>query len=272
MPSRFYGGNMAKVCQLFSGSSGNSIYIGSGENGFLVDIGVSAKRCEQALRKINVKPESIKAVFVTHEHKDHVGGVRVFASRYKIPVFACPECLEELRFTGVLNNTVNSYEIKDPLDFNGVIVESFYNSHDSIACVGYKLTFPEGRRIAVCTDTGYITDDAKEALVGSTDLIFLESNHEISMLENGMYPYILKKRISSSTGHLSNYAAGEFAKELVQSGTTRLVLSHLSRENNMPDLARIAVLSALSEINAKENVDFRLYVSAPETNGGVIVL
>ena len=108
---------MAKVCQLFSGSSGNSIYIGNNENGFLVDIGVSAKRCEQGLRNIGVEPSSVKAVFVTHEHKDHVGGVRVFASRYKIPVFACPECLEELRFTGVLNNTVNSFEKKNVHDF-----------------------------------------------------------------------------------------------------------------------------------------------------------
>jgi len=272
LPSRFYGGNMAKVCQLFSGSSGNSIYIGSGTNGFLVDIGVSAKRCEQALRKIHVEPSAIRAVFVTHEHKDHVGGVRVFASRYKIPVFACPECLEELRFTGVLNHSVQSHEIKGPLDCNGVLVESFYNSHDSAACVGYKFTFPEGRRIAVCTDTGYITDDAKKALVGTSDLVFLEANHETSMLENGSYPYILKKRVASLKGHLSNYAAGEFAKQLVQGGTTRLVLSHLSRENNMPDLARMAVLSALSEIDAKENIDFRLYVSAPENNGGVIVL
>lgn len=263
---------MAKVCQLFSGSSGNSIYIGNNENGFLVDIGVSAKRCEQGLRNIGVEPSSVKAVFVTHEHKDHVGGVRVFASRYKIPVFACPECLEELRFTGVLNNTVNSFEMKSVLDFEGTIVESFYNSHDSVSCVGYKFTLPEGRKIAVCTDTGYITDEARAALVGSTDLVFLEANHEISMLENGGYPYILKKRILSPNGHLSNYACGEFAKELVKNGTTRLVLSHLSRENNMPDLACGAVLSALSEIKAKENVDFRLYVSKPENDGGALFL
>lgn len=263
---------MAKVCQLFSGSSGNSIYIGGADYGFLVDIGVSAKKCEQALRKIGVEPQSIKAIFVTHEHKDHVGGVRVFASRYKIPVFACPECLEELRFTGVLNNTVTSFEMKGVLDFDGVIIESFYNSHDSVACVGYKFSLPEGRKIAVCTDTGYITDDAKKVLVGETDLIFLEANHEISMLENGMYPYILKKRILSLNGHLSNYACGEFAKELVKNGTTRIILSHLSKENNMPDLARGAVMSALSEIHARENIDFRLYVSKPENDGDVIFL
>ncbi len=262
---------MSKVCQLFSGSSGNSIYIGGGSGGILVDIGVSAKRCSCALSRIGVAPESIKAVFVTHEHYDHIAGVRVFASRYKIPVFAAPAVLEELRFTGTANNTVKSYEINKVLDFNGIIAETFENSHDSSACVGYKFTMPDGRKISVCTDTGYITDDAKITLAG-TDLIFLESNHEISMLENGPYPYHLKKRILSAKGHLSNFAAGEFAKELLQGGTTRFVLSHLSRENNVPEIARQTAVNALSEIGAKENVDYRLCVSKPENDGGLIVL
>ncbi len=263
---------MAKACQLFSGSSGNSIYIGDKNGGILVDIGVSAKRCEAALKAIGVEPKNIKGVFVTHEHKDHVGGVRVFASRYNIPVFAPPECLEELRFTGVLNNTVSSFEMNGVLDFNSMIVESFYNSHDSVACVGYKFTTADGRRIAVCTDTGYITENAEKALVGSSDMVFLESNHEISMLENGSYPYLLKKRVLSAKGHLSNYAASEFAKKLVNGGTTRLVLSHLSKENNMPEIARQTTVCALNEIGAKDNKDYRLYVSKPVNNGGLIVL
>lgn len=262
---------MAKVCQLFSGSSGNSIYIGWGDGGVLVDIGVSAKRCEAALRNIGVDPASIKAVFVTHEHTDHVAGLRVFASRYKMPVFACPKCLEELRFTGVADNRVNSFEIRDVLSFDGAFAEPFYNSHDSVACVGYKFTLPDGRRISVCTDTGYVTDDAKRVAAGS-DLVFLEFNHEVSMLQNGPYPYPLKKRILSDKGHLSNYAAGEFAKELLQSGTTRFVLSHLSRENNIPEIARQTAVSALGEIGACEGTDYRLWVSPPVNEGGLIVL
>ena len=123
----------------------------------------------------------------------------------------------------------------------------------------------------MCTDTGYVTDDAKKALAG-TDMIFLESNHEVSMLENSAYPYILKKRILSAKGHLSNFAAGEFMKELLQGGTTRFVLSHLSRENNMPEIARLNAISALDEIGARENTDFRLYVSKPENSEGLIVL
>ncbi|MCH5316740.1 MAG: MBL fold metallo-hydrolase [Eubacterium sp.] len=262
---------MAKACQLFSGSSGNSIYIGSGNGGVLVDIGVSAKRCEIALGRIGVDPKSIRAIFVTHEHHDHVSGVRVFASKHKIPVFASPETLEEMRRVQIINEKVSAFEIDRFLELDGIRAEAFRNSHDSVSCLGYKFTLSDGRKISVCTDTGYVTDDAKITLAG-TDMIFLESNHEISMLENGPYPYILKKRILSAKGHLSNFAAGEFAKELLQGGTTRFVLSHLSKENNVPEIARQSAIAALAEIGAKENADYRLYVSAPENNGGLIVL
>lgn len=152
---------MAKVCQLFSGSSGNSIYIGGRNGGILVDIGVSAKRCAAALRNIGVDPDGIKAVLVTHEHSDHVAGVRVFASRHKVPVFATPATLEELRFSGIANNTVNSYEINSVLDLGDMYVSAFHNSHDAVDCVGYRVELSDGRTVSVCTDTGYVTDDAK---------------------------------------------------------------------------------------------------------------
>lgn len=262
---------MAKVCQLFSGSSGNSIYIGTNSGGVLVDIGVSAKRCEAALKNWGIDPQSIKAVLVTHEHKDHISGVRVFASRYKTPVYASPATLEEMQKSGDVNGSVNSFEINGTLDLGDMCAQAFHNSHDSADCVGYEFTVSGGRKISVCTDTGYVTDDAKLHVTGS-DLVFLESNHEISMLENGCYPYPLKKRILSDKGHLSNTAADAFAKNLLQSGTTRFVLSHLSRENNVPEIARQSMIAALSELGAKEGEDYRLYVSKPVSDGGFIVL
>lgn len=262
---------MAKVCQLFSGSSGNSIYIGGKNSGILVDIGVSAKRCSAALWDIGVDPASIRAVFVTHEHTDHVAGLRVFASRHKVPVFASPATLEELRFCGIANNQVESHELTGVLDLGDMYVSAFHNSHDSADCVGYCVEMSDGRRISVCTDTGYVTDDAKKSVSGS-DLVFLESNHEVSMLQNGAYPYPLKQRILSDKGHLSNAAADAFAKELVQAGATRIVLSHLSRDNNVPEIARLSAVSALLDMGAKENEDYRLYVSKPVNDGGMIVL
>ena len=262
---------MAKVCQLYSGSSGNSIYIGTNSGGVLVDIGVSAKKCEAALNDLGIAPESIKAVLVTHEHKDHVSGVRVFAARYKTPVYATPATLEEMCKSGVVNSTVNLNEIDGKLDFGDMCAEAFHNSHDAVDCVGYKLTVSGGRKISVCTDTGIVTEDARRCVTGS-DLVFLESNHEISILENGYYPYPLKQRSLSDKGHLSNTAADDFAKELLQSGTTRLVLSHLSRENNVPAIARQSMVSALDELGAKDGNDYRLYVSKPANDGGLIVL
>lgn len=262
---------MSKVCQLFSGSSGNSILISSKGHHFLVDIGVSAKRCENALLNIGVAPESIDAVFITHEHIDHCKGVRVFASRYKTPVFAAADCYERMMSSGDLNEKLTSDIIDYHMELGGTEIQTFKQSHDSADCIGYRFNLPDGRSVSVCTDTGYITDHAKEILTG-TDLIFIESNHETSMVETGPYPYYLKQRILGTRGHLSNFACGEYMKELAQSGTTRFVLSHLSKENNMPHIARQTALSALNEIGLKEESDFRLYVSPPENDGRGIVL
>ncbi len=262
---------MSKVCQLFSGSSGNSIFISSGGCNILVDIGVSAKKCENALHNIGVDPSDIDAIFVTHEHTDHSSGVRVFSTRYDIPVFAAENCIEDMLRTGVLEDKTDIRVIENCVDMGSIGAVAFHQSHDSADCLGYRFNLPDGRVVSVCTDTGYITDEAKKYIKG-TDLIFIESNHEISMVNTGPYPYYLKKRILGLQGHLSNFACGEYIKELAQSGTTRFVLSHLSRENNMPDIARQTAIAALSEIGMREDADFRLYVSSPENKGRAIVL
>ena len=173
--------------------------------------------------------------------------------------------------SGLLDEKVNSEKIEYALEICGIEVNSFKQSHDSEDCVGYRFNLSDSRSIAVCTDTGYVTDSAREALSG-TDMVFLESNHEISMVELGPYPYPLKKRILGTQGHLSNFACAEFMKELSQSGTTRFVLSHLSRENNTPEIARQTALAALSELGLNEGTDFRLYVSPPQNISGGIIL
>lgn len=262
---------MSKVCQLFSGSSGNSILISSKGANFLVDIGVSAKRCEGALYNIGVSPDSIDAVFITHEHIDHANGVRVFAGRYDIPVFASSQCLEEMYKKGFLNEKNNVKVFDCHTNLCGIEVKGFHQSHDSVDCLGYRFELANGKSVAVCTDTGYVTDNAREICSG-VDLIFIESNHEVSMVQTGSYPYSLKQRILGIQGHLSNFACGEYIKELAQSGTTRFVLSHLSRENNMPHIARQTALAALTELGLEEDKDFRLYVSPPENDARGIAL
>lgn len=262
---------MAKVCQLFSGSSGNSIYIACKDAKFLVDIGVSAKREENALKNIGVNPDEINAIFVTHEHSDHISGIRVFASRYNIPVFAHPDVLDYMKMHNKINDKVNISSITDETEINSAKITPFFNSHDSVACYGYRFDLSDGRKVGICTDTGYVTDGARKNLCGC-DLVFIESNHEITMLQNGPYTYDLKKRILSKKGHLSNRSCGEFACELVKNGTTRLVLSHISAENNTPDIAYQTTLCELLDAGYRENSDFRLSVSSVENKERPIVL
>ncbi|MCM1114073.1 MAG: MBL fold metallo-hydrolase [Clostridium sp.] len=262
---------MAKVCQLFSGSSGNSILISYKEHHFLVDIGVSAKKCENALIALGIHPDDIDAIFITHEHKDHCSGVRVFSCKHNTPVYAAADCLEEMYINGTINEKVNAEKIEYRMELCDTEVLTFKQSHDSVDCIGYRFNLPNGISICVCTDTGYITDNAREICSGA-DLIFIESNHEVSMVQNGPYPYPLKQRILGTKGHLSNFACGEFIKELANSGTKRFVLAHLSRENNMPDIARQTAIASLSEIGLTEGIDYRLYVSSPENRGRGIAL
>lgn len=262
---------MAKACQLFSGSSGNSIFISGGNAKFLVDAGVSAKRIGEALSSIGENPQDLTAVFVTHEHIDHIKGIRVFAKKYNIPVFAQADVLDKMRDGGDVNEYISAEAISENMELSGVEILPFKLSHDSVACVGYRFNLPGGRSVSVCTDTGFVTDGAHSTLAGS-DLVFLESNHETKMLENGFYPYQLKKRIMSERGHLSNDACAVFAAELAKGGTTRFCLAHLSRENNHPDVARQTTVAALSDAGFAENVDYRLRVSSPVNSERPIVL
>lgn len=262
---------MPKVCQLFSGSSGNSIFMSDGQTKLLVDAGVSAKRIENALSDIGESADDLSAIFVTHEHSDHIKGLRVFASRHNIPVFADANVLDSMADSGIITDKISSDPVGENLEIGGIEIVPFANSHDSVACLGYRINMCGDRSIGVCTDTGYITDSAKNALLGC-DLVFLESNHEITMVQTGAYPYYLKQRILSRRGHLSNAACSEFASELLQSGTTRIVLAHLSKENNHPDIARQTTLSALTAAGFNEEHDFRLRVSPPENCERAIVL
>ena len=253
---------MAKVCQLFSGSSGNSIFISCKQTKILVDAGVSNKRICEALENIGENASELSAIFVTHEHSDHISGLRVLASKHNIPVFADSEVIDRMLETNIINDKVNIFPIESNMELDGCEILPFELSHDSVSCHGYRFNLSSGRSVGVCTDTGYVTEAAKSTLSGC-DLVFLESNHEITMLQNGPYPYPLKKRILSEYGHLSNSASSEFAKALAESGTTRFVLAHLSRENNIPDIARQTAISSLSGAGFEENRDYRLYISTP---------
>lgn len=253
---------MAKFCSLYSSSSGNCTYVGTSHGGILIDIGVSARKTEQALESIGVSPDSISAVFVTHEHSDHISGIRVFASKHNLNVYASRGTLEGMDSADVFkDNSINPYILTEGgTEESGIFVRPFRTSHDSNESTGFVMRTPDGKTIAVATDMGIVNESTKSAVLGC-DLVLLESNHDVGMLQNGPYPYVLKKRILSDTGHLSNDASSMFSCELIKSGTTRLVLGHLSKENNLPYLAFETAKSALSEIGAVEGSDYLLSVA-----------
>ena len=262
---------MAKFCPLFSSSGGNATYIGSGDGAILVDVGVSAKRLETALYNIGVDPASLDAIFITHEHADHRLGLRVFAARHGIKVYASEGTLGALEREGDLQKVSYDVIAKDGVEAGGMLIKPFATSHDSAESCGYTVDTPDGRKISVCTDLGYVSDTVSEAISGS-DLVLLESNHDIMMLENGPYPYPLIQRIKGKKGHLSNECCAEEAAKLLESGTTRIVLGHLSEKNNIPQLAYQTTFNELDAKGAKADSDYILKVAKPEWDSKAIML
>lgn len=262
---------MPKLCPLFSGSSGNSYYLEAAGCGILIDCGRSARQIETALKSSGFDPAELKAIFITHEHIDHVSGLRVFASKYKLRVFASQGTINALAEKNLINENVNIVPIGSEGTETGTgIVKPFRISHDCAEGYGYVVETSDGRKTAFATDTGIVTEEMMNALSGC-DTVVLESNHDVGMLRCGSYPFILKKRILSEVGHLSNETCAQTASALVKSGTTRLLLAHLSRENNFPELARQASLCELEKNGMRHDVDFILKV-VPEANTSGAIL
>ncbi len=261
---------MIKLCPLCSGSSGNSVYVGvSEDSGLLVDVGLATKRIEFLLGENNINVDNIKAVLITHEHVDHVAGLRVFAKKYGIKIYASEGTISSLCEKGIITDK-HEFEIlsvkEKNIGFAGI--RPFFTSHDCSQGTGYVISGESGESVAVCTDLGYISDDIKQALTGCKSVV-IESNHDVMMLQNGPYPYYLKRRILSNIGHLSNDTCAELLPYLVSTGTKNIILSHLSEKNNIPELARQTALYSFERNCMKEKIDFNLFVS-PKVNHRII--
>lgn len=262
---------MARFYPLFSGSSGNSTYMGTATEGILIDCGMSAKQLNLALEEAEIAPHTIRAVFITHEHIDHIRGLRVFAKKYGCPVYASPGTLKQLLQMGQLDGVTDYRPIGEAgVELQTMRITSFPTSHDAAESVGYRIEFADGRAACVATDTGMITPAILQGLRGA-DLVLLESNHDPRMLRYGPYPAPLKARIASELGHLSNTDCAAAAVHLLENGTARFVLGHLSRENNTPETAREATLAALTADGGAEGMDFLLQVAAPRGDGKLMV-
>ena len=239
--------------------------ISSAGRSVLIDVGKSAKQMELALRNNDIDVSSIDAIFITHEHSDHVQGLKIFAKKYKIKVYASSGTIRALEYRDILSDSIDYTVIDESgVRINDIEIKPFRTSHDCAEGFGYVVHTPDERSVAVATDLGYMSDEVRD-LISKCDVVVIESNHDINMLQCGEYPYYLKRRILSDEGHLSNEACANELPDLVRSGVSRFVLAHLSKENNIPELAYETAVAKLSAAGFVQGKDYELMV-APVTN------
>lgn len=254
---------------MFSSSKGNCTYIGNAEGGLLVDAGVSFKRMKEALEAQDIPLSHINAVLVTHEHNDHIKGLKVLLKKTGATVIASRDTVYALEFHKVIDDTAARVYIDemDEYRLGSFLVSRFPTSHDCVGSSGYTVRLSDELKVAVCTDLGMVTDEVSTALSGC-DLVMLEANHDPVMLRLGPYPPELKIRVGGDRGHLANAVSAELIGRLYGTGTRRFVLAHLSENNNTPEKAESAARAALIDAGAGEG-DYILYVAPPE--GGRVI-
>ncbi len=253
-----------RLCSIASGSSGNCVYVGSDTTHLLMDVGISGKRTEEGLHQLGLTMKDIDAIFITHEHADHINGLGVLARKYEVPVYATKKTIEAIlaspsvgKIDKSLFRTVTPDEkciVKD------LALYPMHTSHDAADPVAYRISH-DRKKIGIVTDLGCYNDYTVECLRG-LDLLYLEANHDVHMLQVGPYPYYLKQRILGERGHLSNESAGKLLSRLLHDNIQAIVLGHLSKENNLPELAyeSVRVEVTMSETKYNGN-DFPIYVA-----------
>ncbi|GIO44479.1 MBL fold metallo-hydrolase [Paenibacillus apis] len=236
-----------KFTVLSSGSTGNATLVANGEVTLMIDAGFSCRRIDELLRERGVTGTELNGILITHEHSDHIKGLGAVARKYNLPVYANTETWKamEKSIGQIPEENRCLLGTGETRDFGSLRVESFAISHDAAEPVGYS--FYDGKeKLSVCTDLGYASDKVKAAIADS-DVLVLEANHDVEMLRMGRYPWNIKRRILGDMGHLSNEATGELMSELMNGRLKRTYLAHLSREHNIPDLARMAVRSSMED-------------------------
>lgn len=247
------------LCSLISGSSGNCSLVSYKGTNILVDCGMSGKKLAELLSTLDMSGADLDAVFVTHEHIDHISGVGVVSRRYNLPIYATEQTHLAMNVGRIADDNIKIIAPDRPFEVGRITADAFSIPHDAADPVGYRF-YCGADKLAVATDIGTMTDELFDSISGSKSVI-LEANHDVEMLKNGSYPEQLKKRILGRYGHMSNELAAKTALALANRGTKQIMLSHLSDENNTPALAYKSVSEMLESGGIKQS-DVQLSVAA----------
>ena len=250
---------------LASGSTGNALYVGTEREKLLVDAGLSGKAMEALFQQAELDINSISGILVTHEHSDHIKGLGVLARKYHLPVYANEKTWNAMEH--LIGNIPTEqkfvFSIGEVKTFGDIEVESFGVSHDAAEPMFYTFHH-NGRKLALITDTGYVSDRMKGIIKGANAFVF-ESNHDVEMLRMGRYPWSVKRRILSDVGHVCNEDAALAMTDVITDETKHIYLAHLSLDNNMKELARMSVAQVLEERGLAVGEGFQLHDTDPKT-------
>lgn len=261
---------MLNFCSLYSGSSGNSLFIETPNTKLLVDAGVSSKKIENALLDINIEPSSLDGILVTHEHIDHVQGLGTFSKKFDLPVFANQETLDAMpkQTDKIASNNIKTFKVSDKFSIGDLDIKPFSIPHDAANPCGFNI-WKDNKKISIATDIGHMTNNILARLEESL-FIMLEANYDPEVLRCSSYPFPLKSRIAGPTGHLSNEIAGKTISHLLKSGLKSAMLGHLSKESNFPELAYQTVMDELISNNSFEENMIHLGVASRDIHSELI--
>ena len=262
---------MFNFCSLYSGSSGNSLFVESENTKLLVDAGVSSKKIEEALANLEIDPTSIDGILITHEHSDHVQGLGTFAKKFNLPVFVNEKTLDAMpkQKEKISEKNIKLFNINEKFEIGDLKVKPFSIPHDAANPCGFNI-FKDDKKISIATDIGHMTNGVLKNLEDSI-FIMLESNYDPEVLKYSKYPYQLKTRIAGPDGHLSNELAGKTISYLLNSGLKQAVLGHLSKQSNFPELAYKTVIEEIMCTKYDEN-SLKLSVARRDIPGNKIIL
>ncbi len=252
---------MPRFTTLYSSSAGNSAIVEDAGRYLMIDIGGSCKATVQALEQLGLSPAGLRAILITHEHSDHIKGLRVFLKKNPVPVLAKRGTLQRLLQQGHLHQHAHFVQLGDAtVEVDGFVVNAFATPHDAADSCGFRVKTPSGALCSLATDLGQMTADVFSSLMDSS-LVALEANYDPHMLSYGPYPPQLKARIASAKGHLSNPDAAAAVVQLANGGCSKVMLCHLSKENNSPMVVKDTVHNALQQSGLPIPDSFSLHVA-----------